>query len=351
MPAFKCCSMDYFTPCVQHYAYLKISLNDVDGCCELGVLLDVELGGIPRSKFQHVSNALGTATSDFQTGQIFPRSISHQRQICQDRDSAVASTSGQSVMASHFSLSAPLSFYNQQFRGYKSNKRSLKPLNNAASWKAAEPFLPPHRGSSEESDIRRETGQSALVDSCIPPVPEVPKPEPFRRVGVIKGQYNLELQNVFAVVEAGGTQFKVTTDDVFFVNYLRGAEVNDVLELPGVMLLGNRGQTIIGRPYIPGASVLVAVEEHFKDGKVHVFKRKPRKRYRRYKGERQLLTTLRVLKIKGILPVPKGTEGTNPLPITWVRQDTKSSHKLPDAQQQPMGQRVEARTDTSALNV
>lgn len=40
-------------------------------------------------------------------------------------------------------------------------------------------------------------------------------------------------------------------------------------------------QTLIGRPYIPGATVLVAVEEHFRDGKVHVFKRQPRKRYRK----------------------------------------------------------------------
>lgn len=123
---------------------------------------------------------------------------------------------------------------------------------------------------------------------------------------------------VFAVVEAGGTQFKVTTDDVFFITGLHGlTDVNDVLELPGVLLLGSRCQTIIGRPYIPGASVIVAVEEHFRDGKVHVFKRQPRKRYRKYKTARQHLTTLRVLGIRGIEPASGDEVAQNALPIAW----------------------------------
>ena len=50
---------------------------------------------------------------------------------------------------------------------------------------------------------------------------------------------------VFAVVEAGGTQFKVTTDDVFFITGLHGlTDVNDVLELPGVLLLGPASEAL-----------------------------------------------------------------------------------------------------------
>ncbi|KAG1658708.1 hypothetical protein FOA52_005286 [Chlamydomonas sp. UWO 241] len=202
-------------------------------------------------------------------------------------------------------------------RGYKSDKRPLKPMSTAASWTAVEPFLPPAPSSGDGSTQRRRQA-APIVDSCVPEVPEVPKPEVHVQVGVIGGQYSLDLQAVFAAVEIGGTHFKVTRDDVLFVNQLHGVEVNDVLELGRVMLLGSQAKTVIGRPYIPGASVLVAVEEHFRDGKVHVFKRKRRKRNRRYMTARPHLTTLRVLEVRGLAPAGGSKDASKePLPILW----------------------------------
>ena len=65
-----------------------------------------------------------------------------------------------------------------------------------------------------------------------------------------------------------GKQFKVTADDIIFVNHLGDVAVNDVVALDRVMLLGTVDRTVIGRPYVPGARVLAAVEEHFRDAKV-----------------------------------------------------------------------------------
>ena len=179
-------------------------------------------------------------------------------------------------------------------RGYKSYKKSLKPLNTTASWKAAEPYLP-NRTQPPTSPAQP---QSPIVDSCIPPVPQAPKPDEYLRVGRVTGPYRLELQPLFAAVEIAGTQFKVTVDDIIFINQLPGCDINDVLELDRVMLLGSREKTVIGRPYVPNASVLVAVEEHFRDGKVHIFKKRRRKRHRVYKTTRSHLMTLRVLAVR-----------------------------------------------------
>ena len=66
----------------------------------------------------------------------------------------------------------------------------------------------------------------------------------------------------------------MTPDDIIFVNQMPVVEVNEVISLGRVMLLGSRAQTVIGRPYVPGASVIVAVEEHFRDGKVRGVHRK-----------------------------------------------------------------------------
>jgi large subunit ribosomal protein L21 len=75
-------------------------------------------------------------------------------------------------------------------------------------------------------------------------------------------------QPCFAVFESGGTQWKVTADDVIFHNKIPGVEVNDVLQFNKVLLLGTQDDTTIGRPFVPGATVVAAVEENFRDAKV-----------------------------------------------------------------------------------
>ena len=185
-------------------------------------------------------------------------------------------------------------------RGYsKTLKHSWQGINNLASKQAVQPFLPPP--SAEELQERSRYSRAPILDTCIPDIPAVPKPYPFRRVGVITGPYSLQMQQAFAVVELAGTQFKVTADDVLFVGQLPGVDVNDVISLDRVMLMGTRRLTLIGRPYIPGAAVYAAVEEHFRDGKVHVFKKRAKKRYSKYQGPRPHLTTLRILEVRSPL--------------------------------------------------
>ena len=65
---------------------------------------------------------------------------------------------------------------------------------------------------------------------------------------------------VFAVVEAGPTQFKVSPDDLIYTEKLVDMAVNDKVALRRVLMLGSRHETVIGRPIVPGASVIAAVE-------------------------------------------------------------------------------------------
>ncbi|XP_031248695.1 50S ribosomal protein L21, mitochondrial [Pistacia vera] len=105
---------------------------------------------------------------------------------------------------------------------------------------------------------------------------------------------------VFAVVQIGSHQFKVSNGDSIFTERLKFCEVNDKLILNKVLLLGSESQTIVGRPIVPDATVHAVVEEHALDAKVIIFKKKRRKNYRRTKGHRQELTKLRIIDIQGI---------------------------------------------------
>jgi len=58
---------------------------------------------------------------------------------------------------------------------------------------------------------------------------------------------------VFAVVQVGSHQFKVSPGDVIYTEKLLFADLNDTVHLDKVLLLGSRHETVIGRPSIPGA--------------------------------------------------------------------------------------------------
>lgn len=64
----------------------------------------------------------------------------------------------------------------------------------------------------------------------------------------------------FAIMELGGTQYKVAADDLICVEKLP-LNVGDTLVNEEVLLVGERDSTIIGSPLISGATVSATVEE------------------------------------------------------------------------------------------
>lgn len=96
----------------------------------------------------------------------------------------------------------------------------------------------------------------------------------------------------YAVIEAGGTQFRVTKGEVIRVPSIR-AEVGSTVEFKPLAL--NDGENIIiGNPLVNNALVRGRVIEHGRGRKVIVFKFRRRKQYRRKKGHRQDYTAIQV---------------------------------------------------------
>lgn len=103
-------------------------------------------------------------------------------------------------------------------------------------------------------------------------------------------------QDMFAVVEFSGTQYKVVVDDLVVADRIEGVDIGDKLSLP-VLLVGSRRATVVGRPLVDGASVVCEVEELAKDKKVVTLKTRRRKNSKSLVGFRRQVTILRVLDI------------------------------------------------------
>ncbi len=96
---------------------------------------------------------------------------------------------------------------------------------------------------------------------------------------------------MYAIVETGGKQYRVSPGTVLRVEKLDAAE-GDKVFLDRVLVVGCDGELVVGTPYVEGAKVSATVRSQGKARKIIVFKYKPKKNYRRKKGHRQLYTEL-----------------------------------------------------------
>ena len=112
---------------------------------------------------------------------------------------------------------------------------------------------------------------------------------------------------IYAVVETGGKQYKVTPGQTIDVERLDVAE-GDTVELDKVLLIADGDKVTVGQPIVEGAKVVATSQGEGKGEKIIVFKYKSKVRYRRKKGHRQLYTRLlidRIVGLKGVAGEPK----------------------------------------------
>ncbi|MCS7278827.1 MAG: 50S ribosomal protein L21 [Thermodesulfobacteriaceae bacterium] len=101
---------------------------------------------------------------------------------------------------------------------------------------------------------------------------------------------------MLAVIQTGGKQYVVKPGQRIKVEKLEG-EIGDSIELSKVLLIKKEGEIKIGQPYLNHSKVLATILEQGKAPKVIVFKKKPKKGYKRKKGHRQLYTLLEIKEI------------------------------------------------------
>ncbi|MEK6680244.1 MAG: 50S ribosomal protein L21 [Nitrospirota bacterium] len=100
---------------------------------------------------------------------------------------------------------------------------------------------------------------------------------------------------MYAVLETGGKQYKVSQGDVISVEKL-SAKPGEKVELNKILMIGGE-KTVIGNPVVKSAKVIGEVVKQDRADKVIVFKMKRRKNYRRTRGHRQAFTSLKITEI------------------------------------------------------
>jgi large subunit ribosomal protein L21 len=123
---------------------------------------------------------------------------------------------------------------------------------------------------------------------------------------------------MFAVIKAGGKQYRVVAEDVIRIDRVAG-EPGDVIEFGEVLLLGGDTPTV-GVPTIAGATVAGEVLQHTRGDKVIAFKKRRRKNSRRKRGFRHDFSMIRITEIL--------TDGAKPAKTPPARPKKEPKPKL-----------------------
>lgn len=100
---------------------------------------------------------------------------------------------------------------------------------------------------------------------------------------------------MYAIIETGGKQVKVTEGQEVYIEKIDAAE-GDTVTFDKVIFVGGE-ETKVGAPYVEGVTVSAKVEKHGRGKKIVIFKYKSKKNYRKKQGHRQPYTKVTIEKI------------------------------------------------------
>jgi large subunit ribosomal protein L21 len=101
----------------------------------------------------------------------------------------------------------------------------------------------------------------------------------------------------YAIIEAGGKQFRVAKGEVVRVPSI-AAEVGSSVEFDA-LLQSDGSEIVVGASALEGHRIQATVVEHGRAKKVIVFKKKRRKQYKKIHGHRQNFTAVRIDSVGG----------------------------------------------------
>lgn len=101
---------------------------------------------------------------------------------------------------------------------------------------------------------------------------------------------------MYAVVKTGGKQYRVSAGEKLKIEQI-AAEVGQEILLEEVLLVADGEALKMGAPLVAGARVTARVLKHGRGDKVHIYKMRRRKHYRKSQGHRQNYTEIEILGI------------------------------------------------------
>ena len=103
---------------------------------------------------------------------------------------------------------------------------------------------------------------------------------------------------MFAIIQSGGHQVKVTTGAIVEVDRIDAEPGTEVTIDQILFLEKDGGEMLAGAPFVANAKVTGVVDGESRGPKIRVFKKKRRKGFRKTTGHRSTYTRIRITGIE-----------------------------------------------------
>lgn len=101
---------------------------------------------------------------------------------------------------------------------------------------------------------------------------------------------------MYAVIKAGGHQYKVKEGDSLTIDKVSG-QAGDKVTFDKVLMIGG-AKSVVGAPLVSGAVVEATIKDQVREPKIIVFKYRRRKNSKVKRGHKQPVTVVEIKKIK-----------------------------------------------------
>jgi large subunit ribosomal protein L21 len=146
---------------------------------------------------------------------------------------------------------------------------------------------------------------------------------------------------MFAVIKAGGKQYRVAAEDVIRIDRVE-RNPGEIVEFGEVLAVGG-DKPLIGMPLVSGATVAGEVLAHERGDKVIAFKKRRRKNSRRKRGYRHEFSVIRITEILTDGAKPSQTPKPRPQRVAKPKPETEAAAEG-DAPAKAKGATAKAKT-------
>lgn len=98
----------------------------------------------------------------------------------------------------------------------------------------------------------------------------------------------------YAIAQTSGKQFLLKPGEWYDIDYVKNSKTGDFLYLNKILFFRKENKVQLGKPFLENSQICAKVVQQIKGKKITVLKTKPKKKYTRTKGHRQLYTRIQI---------------------------------------------------------
>jgi large subunit ribosomal protein L21 len=98
----------------------------------------------------------------------------------------------------------------------------------------------------------------------------------------------------YAIAQISGKQFLLKPGEWYDVDFLKKGEIGDGLYFKKILFFRNEKKIQLGKPFLVNSQIPAKIIQQGKGTKITVLKTKPKKKYTRTRGHRQLYTRVQI---------------------------------------------------------